>query len=222
MLRKSPNTIASSGIPPVRRNKSTISNGSNLRRDFKDEKDIEPIRDIENILEMKMQELNENIKNHKEDEHLNNITKMLESHLFKTNELICNTLQKQESLYEEREVENREKYEDLFKRYNNLHIQYEDQYFKFTKLISHYQYMIFKLCSIDYDKNDTLKDTSDEIKKVLEFNVLKENEKREALITNPITLRRYTNPVIKRSHVNIENKEPKEYNKYNSELDNSD
>lgn len=217
MLRKSPQNIPPIINPSIRRNKSTVSNASNLRRDFKDTDQIRDIENIENILETKMQEINENLKNHKEDEHLNNITKMLESHLSKTNELICNTLQKQEMLYEEREVENREKYEELFKRYNKLHIEYEDQYFKFTKLISHYQYMIFKLCTIDYDKNDVLKDSSDEIKKVLEFNVLKEHEKRDALITNPITLRRYTNPVIKKSHVNVENRD-----KFISELDNSD
>lgn len=214
MIRKSPQP----SLPPyVRRNKSLVNNNSikfSDRIPIKEEEDEvneREIADIENILDKKIKLLNETFKTQKEEDHINNITKLLEIHLNKTNEIINDSLDKQKRIYDEREIDHRQKYEELLKRYNKLYTMHEDDYFKFTKLISHYQFLIFKVSNTENIDNTS----HEEIKKVLEFNSIKENEKRESLITNPITSRRYTNPVIKRSHVNVDNK----YNAYDTNGD---
>jgi hypothetical protein len=191
MLKKSPVKTEPS---IVRRNKS----GTNFRDSYGSIKSLE----IENILDTKIQELNDTLKNQKEEQHLQNISNLLDNNIKKINDMLSDTIERQKELYEEREINHREKYDELLKKYNKLHILYEDQYFKFTKLLSHYQYLLFKHTFKNIDTEDS--NDYQEIKKVLEYNAYNEDEKRDSLITNPITYRKYTNPIIKRSKVTPE------------------
>lgn len=202
-MKKSENIIRSSNQQTfLRRNKS----GTNF---------IKNDDDIKDILDTKINELSETFKKEKEEQHLINISNLLEMHTKTINNMITDTLERQKYLYEEREINHREKYDELLKKYNKLHALYEDQYFKFTKIISHYQYILFKYSIHESDekflKNERENNQTDlykeynEINKILEYNSEYEDNKRESLITNPITHRKYTNPIIKRSKVNIPN-----------------
>jgi hypothetical protein len=185
----------------VRRGNSAVSN---MPKNVKINHSLDDFKEIEEkvqneLLNDKINKLNESIQCRNDEEQISQISKMLEAHMEKVNINIEVAINKQHKMYEEHEDNNKHKYDELLKSYVKLRNSREDHFFKCSKAITHYQSIMFNMSKVILNSNvdfSPCKEEVDALEKVLESVNDEERETEKLFFSNPVVNRRYSNPVI--------------------------
>ena len=184
--------------------------GSNFGDDFEDmENKVQKETEfIGKLIEQKLAILTESIKTHREDERLNEINKMFETHLQTINNTVNNSLDNHKYLYEKQDEDFKKKYQEMTSKYLEIRQKREEEFIKYSQLISQYQTIIAKICgSILVNHNHINKDEFEAMTNVMDKMGISETsihsdeephiEKKEIPTTNSLAAKRFIRGISK-------------------------